>query len=329
VGIVTNVAEDHIGLKDIETVEDMAKVKAVVAESVKPGGYAVLNADNDFTYQMRSRLKCQVALFSTNPVNERILQHNANGGLSGVLENGNIVLIRNRKKLFIESVENIPMAFGGNAIFMVENILASVLAAYVQNIPVLNISQALRSFIPSAENSPGRLNIFEFSNFRLMIDYAHNYHGIKALGQLIGAYDASSKTGIISVAGDRRDKDIINVGRASAEIFDRIIIRIDDDKRGRKESEIISLLMEGVKSINPDISVEIIPEELEAIHHAVIAAVPGSFIVHLSEKVKNCIAFAKKLQEDESIHTGELIFERITRSSEKVSAFRQYESTVD
>lgn len=324
VGIITNVAEDHIGLKDIETIEDMAKVKAIVAESVKPEGYAILNADNDHTYKMLSRLKCQPALFSTDPVSERILQHCANGGLAGVIENGHIILVKNRKKLFIESIENIPVAFGGKAMFMIENILASVLAAYVQNIPVLHISQTLRSFVPSAETTPGRLNIFQFSSFRLMIDYAHNYHGITALGQLIGNINASSKVGIISIAGDRRDVDIVNVGKASAEIFDKIIIRIDDDKRGRKDDEIITLLMQGLRDVRPGIAVEIIPEELDAIHHAVMNATPDSLIVHLSDKVKNCIAFAKKLQEEESIRSGELVFDRILSNSEKEPVLQQY-----
>ncbi len=329
VGIVTNVAEDHIGLKDIETIDDMAKVKAIVAESVKPDGYAVLNADNNYTYQMVGRLKCQIALFSTDPVNERILQHCANGGLAGVLENGNIVLVKNRKKLFIEAIENIPIAFGGKAMFMIENILAAVLAAHVQNISVLHIAQALRSFVPSAENSPGRLNIFQFSNFRLMIDYAHNFHGIKALGQLVGNYDAAFKTGIISIAGDRRDIDIVNVGRASAEIFDKIIIRIDEDKRGRKEEEIITLLQQGLRDVKPGIPVEIIPDELDAIRHAVVSATPDSLIVHLSDKIKNCLAFAKKLQEEESIRSGEFSFEQIHPNLEKETALQQYESTVD
>lgn len=306
VGIVTNVAEDHIGLKDIENIDDMAKVKAIVAESVKPDGYAVLNADNDYTYRMMSRVSCKVALFSTDPLNERIRQHTMNGGLAATLENGNIILVRGKKKLVIESVENIPLTFKGKAIFMIENILAATLAAYVQNISIYHITQALRSFIPSAENSPGRLNIFEFSKFRLMIDYAHNYHGIKALGSLIKDNGSGSNVGIISVAGDRRDCDIVNVGAVSAEIFDRIIIRIDDDKRGRNESEIIRLLMEGIRKTKADLPVEIVPDELNAIQHAVSIATEDSLIVHLSDKIKNCIAFVKKLQQDEIVKAGEL-----------------------
>lgn len=327
VGIVTNVAEDHIGLKDIETVDDMAKVKAIVPESVKKEGYAVLNADNDYTFQMVNRLKCNVALFSTNPLSERILQHCDNGGLAAVPEHGNIVLVKGKKKLLIEAIENIPVAFRGKAPFMLENILAATLAAYVENISVLNISQALQTFTPSVELTPGRLNIFEFRKFRLMIDYAHNYHGIKALGSFLNTIDASVKVGIISIAGDRRDIDIINVGSASAEIFDKIIIRLDEDKRGRKENEIISLLIEGLRKVKPDISVEIIPDELEAIYQAVRNAKEGYLIVNLSEKVKNSIGFVRHLLEDESFHE-EYDFEK-TRTEDAREPSIQYESAVD
>jgi cyanophycin synthetase len=330
VGIVTNVAEDHIGLKDIESIEQMAKVKAIVAESVKPNGYAVLNADNDYTYQMMTRLKCNIALFSTDPQSERIRQHTLNGGLAAILGNENIVLVKGKKKLLIESVENIPLTFQGKALFMIENVMAATLAAYIHNIPVSVISQGLRSFVPSAENSPGRLNIFDFSSFRLMIDYAHNYHGITALGAFILKTDAVNKIGIISTAGDRRDVDIFNVGKAAAGIFDRIIIRIDSDKRGRKETEISGLLLEGIRSVHPEVSVTIIPDELDAIDFAISVAAEGSLIVHFTEKVKASLAYAKKLQAEDSIRSEQDVYERISAKSHRREAFPQpYESMSD
>ncbi|HEX3006326.1 MAG TPA: cyanophycin synthetase [Bacteroidales bacterium] len=329
VGIVTNVAEDHLGLKDIETIEDMARVKSIVPESVKPDGYSILNADNDYTYHMMNKLQCRIALFSTNASSERIRQHCLNDGLAGVLENGNIVLVRGKKKLFIETVENIPLSFKGKATFMIENILAATLAAHVQSISVMNISQALRSFIPSAENSPGRLNIFDFSHFKLMIDYAHNCHGIKALGTLIKKNETPFNVGIIAVAGDRRDIDIINVGMAAADIFDKIIIRMDEDKRGRTDNEISNLLIEGIRKVKPYMPVEIIPDELQAIQHAVENAPEDSIIVHLSDNIKNCIAFAKKLQKEESPSYGKISEQKEMNARLKQRSYQHYESTID
>lgn len=330
VGIVTNVAEDHIGLKDIENIDQMAKVKAIVAESVKPDGYAVLNADNDYTYQMVSRLRCHIALFSTDPQSERIRQHVLNGGLAAIFENEGIVLVKGKKKLLIETVDNIPLTFQGKALFMVENVLAATLAAYIQNIPATFISQGLKSFVPSAENSPGRLNIFDFSNFRFMIDYAHNYHGITALGTFIRKTDAANKIGIISTAGDRRDVDIFNVGKAAAGIFDRIIIRIDSDKRGRKESEISGLLIEGIRSVRSDMPADIIPHELEAIDYALSLAENGSLIVLFTEKIKDSIAYARKRQAEDSIQSQHDIYERMAVAGHIREAVPQpYESMAD
>jgi cyanophycin synthetase len=329
VGIVTNVAEDHIGLKDIETVEEMAKVKSVVAESVKPDGYAVLNADNDLAYRMKDNVKCNVALFSTDPLNERIKQHTKNGGLSAIYENNAIVLTRGYKKLLIEIAENIPLSFHGKALFMVENIMTATLAAHIHGISASHIAEGLRTFDTSAETNPGRLNTFTFENFTLMIDYAHNYHGIKALGSLIEQWEANHKIGIISVAGDRRDIDIINVGKAAAGIFNKIIIRIDEDKRGRADTEISGLLLKGIREVNPHMEVDIIPEELKAIQHAILNIPNGSLIVNLSEKVHDCILFAQKLQKEEPMLIGNSPQELTLNNIENRKLQHQYESTVD
>jgi cyanophycin synthetase len=296
VGIVTNVAEDHIGLGDIESVDDMAHVKSVVAETVKHTGYAVLNADNAYTYRMKDKVKCHVALFSTKPYSERIDKHCAHGGLAAVLEKGNIVLIKGAKKMVIEHVDNIPLSFHGKAMFMIENILAATIAAYVQKVSATDIARALRLFVPSAKNIPGRLNAFQLSNYTLMVDYAHNPHGLTALGSLISQWEASYKVGIISAAGDRRDVDIINIGKAAAAVFDKIIIRIDEDRRGREVSEINNLLTQGIRMVKPDMPVELIPDEIEAVKYAINDIPQGSLIVALCEKVSKCIAFAEHLQ---------------------------------
>ncbi len=154
VGIVTNVAEDHIGLKGIRTVEQMAKVKSIVAESVKKSGVAILNADNDYTYHMKDRVKCSVALFTTNPDSERLKQHLLADGLAAVYKDNVISLRKGPKILFMESVDNIPLAFGGRALFMIENIMAALLAGYVQNFPLKSISEALNSFSPALKTLP-------------------------------------------------------------------------------------------------------------------------------------------------------------------------------
>jgi cyanophycin synthetase len=168
---------------------------------------------------------------------------------------------------------------------MIENILAAALAAYSRNIDAETIRKGLSSLVPSFENNPGRMNMIQLRNFKFLIDYAHNFHGISALGSFISQYPARIKTGIVGVAGDRRDIDIYNAGRAAAKIFDRIIIRVDEDTRGRSEDEIIDLLLTGIAAVNRNLPVSIIKNELEAVSYTLKNALPGTLVVLFAEKV--------------------------------------------
>jgi cyanophycin synthetase len=285
-GVVTNVAEDHIGLKGINSLEDMSRVKSVIPETVKAGGFAILNAGDDSTYKMKDRVKCNVALFCYDHQNERIAEHMKHGGISAIHRNGKVILMNGYYEVLSIDVRTIPAAFGGFAPFMTENILTAILAAWTTGIDSDHIARSLNTFRPDFESTPGRMNLFRFSNFNFLLDYAHNLHSINAFGAYIKNLGATVRVGIVSAAGDRRDVDIYNVGKASAQIFDRIIIRIDEDTRGRKDTEIIELIHSGIVSYNKDIPVEIIREESEAIRHAMMTAVPGSLIVLFSEKVR-------------------------------------------
>jgi cyanophycin synthetase len=289
VGIVTNVAEDHLGLKDIHTIEDMARVKAVVAETVKPGGFAILNADNKHTYEMASRVKCNVALFSMNIDNTRLMNHCLNGGVGISVEDGYLTVIKGMEKIRLCEITDIPLSYQGKASFMIENILAATVACYVSNIPKEIIVEALLDFIPSPERTPGRLNIFRFEKFQVLIDYAHNPHGLQALGKFIHETHNGYKVGILTGVGDRRREDIIQFGRLSSTLFDEVIIRLDEDSRGRPKAEIVNLLSEGIKHINPAKPVHIIANELEALNFAIKSAREGAMIIHLCENIKKSI----------------------------------------
>jgi cyanophycin synthetase len=294
VGIVTNVAEDHIGLKDINSIEEMAKVKSIVPESVKPGGLAILNENNEHTYGMIENLPCPTALFSINPKSRRIKEHMRRGGLTAVCSDNIIIVSEGSKVLFEENVFNIPLSFSGKAVFNIENVMAALLAVLYYNIPDDIIKNALRTFEPNFENTPGRLNMISFRNFSLIIDYAHNPHGISALGTLVRQTQAREKVGIITAPGDRRNSDIMNVGKISADIFDKIIIRIDEDTRGRKSGEIIDLLHTGImESRKKNMFIEIIPRENDALSYALSNATEGTLIVLLAENISRCYKIAE------------------------------------
>ncbi|PNQ74047.1 cyanophycin synthetase [Hanstruepera neustonica] len=299
VGIVTNVAADHLGLKGIHTIEQLAKVKGVIPETVLPSGYAILNADDDLVYDMRRSVECNVALFSMDENNPRIKALQRLNGITAVHENGYVTICRGVWKMRIMRAENIPLTYGGKATFMIQNVLAAVLAAHVQGISIEDIKAALETFIPSASQTPGRLNLFEFKDFTILLDYAHNPAGMMALKKFTDELDATVKVGIIAGVGDRRDEDTNQVGSIAAEMFDEIIIRQDKRLRGRTEEELIKLLNDGIKMKDPNKKTTIIPSEREAITHAVKNAQKGSLIILCSDVIPDALELVKKFKEQD------------------------------
>ncbi len=299
VGIVTNVAADHLGLKGIHTIEQLAKVKGVIPETVLPSGYAILNADDDLVYDMRRSVECNIALFSMDENNPRIKALQRLNGITAVYENGYVTICRGVWKMRIMRAENIPLTYGGKASFMIQNVLAAVLAAHVQGISIEDIKAALETFIPSASQTPGRLNLFEFKDFTILLDYAHNPAGMLALKKFTDELEATVKVGIIAGVGDRRDEDTNQVGSIAAEMFDEIIIRQDKRLRGRTEEELIKLLNDGIQMKDPNKKTTIIPSEREAITHAVRNAEKGSLIILCSDVIPDALELVKKFKEQD------------------------------
>ena len=300
VGIVTNVAADHLGLKGIHTVEQLAKVKGVIPETVLPNGYAILNADDDLVYDMRKSVKCNVAIFSMDEENPRIKAMQKVGGISAIYENGYITICRGEWKLRIVKVVNVPLTYGGRATFMIQNILPAVITAYTRGFTIDEMKIALETFIPSPAQTPGRLNLFQFKDFQVLLDYAHNPAGMRALHKFIENIDASVKVGIIAGVGDRRVEDTNEIGSIAAEMFDEIIIRQDKHLRGKSEEEIIKMLDDGIKMKDPNKKTTIIPNETEAATFAIKNAKKDSLIVICSDVIPDALELVQKLKEEEA-----------------------------
>lgn len=300
IGIVTNVSADHLGLKGIHTIEQLAKVKAVVPETVFPDGYAILNADDDLVYEMRKGVNCNVALFSMDEKNPRIQAMQRKGGITAVYENGYVTLCRGAWKMRIMKAENIPLTYGGKAKFMIQNILPAIITANVKGISIEDMKAALETFLPSASQTPGRLNLFKFEKFQILLDYAHNPAGMRALQDFTQEMEASVKVGIVAGIGDRREEDNNEIGQIAAEMFDEIIIRQDKHLRGKTEEELIRMLKDGILKEHPDKKITIIPSEEEAIHYAVDNAQEGSLIVLCSDVVPDALELVKQLKEAEN-----------------------------
>jgi cyanophycin synthetase len=300
VGIVTNVAEDHLGLKGIHTIEQLARVKAVIPETVMPSGYAVLNADDEHVFNMRKDLKCNVALFSMDENNARIKRHMKNGGISAIFENGYITICKGEWKMRVIKAVNVPLTMGGKAAFMIQNVLPAVVTAYVRNVKIEDISVALQSFMPSPSQTPGRLNYFEFKKFNLLLDFAHNPAGLRALQKLIDNLDGTPKVGIIAGIGDRRTEDNNEIGKIAAEMFDEIIIRQDKNLRGKTETELITMVVDGIHSVDKNKPLKIIPSEKEAIDYAIANVKEGSLIIVCSDVVPDALGLVMQYKERES-----------------------------
>ncbi len=289
VGVVLNVAADHLGLGDIETIEQMAKVKSVVAEAVLPNGYAVLNADDPLVAAMAERVKSQVAYFTMNPENEIVRSHTHQGGLAAVYENGYLSILKGDWTLRIEQAINVPLTMAGRAPFMIANALAASLAAFVQGVPIEQIRIGLSTFRASVSQTPGRMNLFEIGNYHALVDYAHNPHSYEALGGFVRNWPGE-RIGVIGGPGDRRDEDFITLGKLAAQIFDSIIIKEDDDSRGRLRGSGAELIAKGINQVKPDCSYEIILNETEAINKALDHATSGNLVVILPESVNRAIS---------------------------------------
>jgi len=300
VGIVTNVEADHLGLKGIHTIEQLAKVKGVIPETVLPDGYAILNADDDLVYDMRRTVNCNVALFSMDEENPRIQAMQRLGGITAVYENGFVTICRGVWKMRIMRAEQIPLTYGGRALFMIKNVLAAVLAAHVRGVSNQDIKAALETFIPSASQTPGRLNLFHFENFKVLLDYAHNPAGMRALKEFTDTIECSKKVGIIAGVGDRRVEDNNEMGSLAAEMFDEIIIRQDKRLRGKTEAELIKMLNDGIQMKDPNKKTTIIPSEKEAITYAVNHAEKDSLIVLCSDVIPDALDLVKRFKEQDA-----------------------------
>ncbi len=297
ISVVTNVTEDHLGISDIHTLKDYSQVKEVVARSTMESGYAILNADDDLVYEMRNVVSSNVILFSTDQTNERIYEHCSKGRIAVLVQNGHFVVKNDETIIRILAVHHAPITYGGNAEFMIANVLPAIAAGIVSGFTLEEIRHALTSFIPSPEMTPGRMNLFEYPHCQLMLDYAHNASGFDAIQKFMATVESPCKICVIGATGDRRDEDIRNLGKSAATIFDEIIIRHDKDGRNRSNEEMTELIMQGIYSVSKNPRVRVISDEAEAIEFAVTNAPQGAFIFACADHVQHSIELVRKLQE--------------------------------
>jgi cyanophycin synthetase len=305
IGVVTNIQEDHLGLADIHTLDDLTRVKNVIVDAIKKDGWAVLNADNEYCVRMGRKASCKVAYFSMNENNPVIKSHCKRNGIACIHENGFVTIQKGDWKIRVQRTSLIPVTFGGTVPFMIENVLAATLAAFLHDFKIEDIKISLETFIPSAAQTPGRMNIFNFRNFRIMIDFAHNPAGFLGIKEFLKHIDSPYKIGVIAGTGDRRDEDIRELGVIAAGMFDYIILYQAHHLRGRTAENILGLMEDGIRSVDAGKAYEIVANNDNPVFRAMQLSKPGSFIVALSEVVLNGVSMVQNYLELEQ--NGKLV----------------------
>ena len=296
IGCCLNVTADHLGLKGIDTVEDLAWVKSVVVEAVDRDGYSILNADDDHCYAMRRRAGGKIVWFTLHGGDDMpaaVNRHVVRGGLAVVREpapgGGEIVIWEDGERLPLMSAGEIPATLRGIAEFNVANALACVAMTYAYGVPPQEIRKALSTFASSFEQTPGRMNVYDGHGFRVLLDYAHNPAGLTALGQVVNKMrpQYNRTIGMVSIPGDRRDEDIREMGGIAAGMFDDLVFRERPDSRGRPSGEVIRLLSEGALATGfPADRIHKRLQEPDAAEASLRGAKPGDLVVLLPTEVE-------------------------------------------
>jgi cyanophycin synthetase len=292
VGVVTNVAADHLGLRDIDTLDELAKVKSLVTERVFPHGVAVLNAEDPTCDALARRTPARVAYFSLDPLNERFRAHVAEGGMGAVMDrHDTLCLYRSTLRIPVAHARQVPITFDGKARFNIANALAAALAAFASGIELEDIHGGLTTFHPTPFQTPGRGNLYEFRDFRVMVDYCHNAHAMETVGPFLAGIKKGRLIGVLNSPGDRRREDYDDMARAAAPHFDLVILRDDEDLRGRDPGEVSAYLKADlVKHGLPADHIEVVKNEPEAVRRALALARRDDLVVVFADRIPKVAA---------------------------------------
>ncbi len=302
VGIITNVTDDHLGIDGIETLEDMANVKALVVEAIKEDGYGILNADDEYCLSVQYRVYGRTILFSKDHKNKYVVKHIQNGGKVVYIKDSMIFLATDREQIPVVNVENIPATFGGALTHNIENSLAATAAAWALGIDQEIINRALVQFKCDEVQNPGRFNMYDINGFKVVVDYGHNYDGYRKVIDGLHKMRINKLIGIIGVPGDRMDSSIHEIGILSGQCFDYIFVKEDRDLRGRKPKEVADILYDGcTKGVIDRGNIEIELLEEVALEKAMRLALPGDIIVIFYEERQYVMDKIKEFQKETKV----------------------------
>jgi cyanophycin synthetase len=295
VGVVTNVTADHLGLRDVHTLDDLARVKQVVVEAVSREGAAVLNAEDPLVAEMAAACDGRVVYFSRTPEHHIMAAHLAEGETGFFVEDGAIVLATGQQRTELVELTRIPFTFGGKIDFQVMNALAATAAAWAAGLNPAMIVRALTTFRSDSTTVPGRFNFFDLNGIEVIVDYGHNQAALEALGQAILSLPPRHTIMVMTLPGDRRDQDLINSGITTLPYVDGYILYDAKERRGRAVNEVPELIR---RHLPADTPCEIVPNEDEAIQRGCQIARSGDrFIIICDDPVEKTLATLSSLAE--------------------------------
>ena len=290
VAVVTNVGSgDHLGLNYITTVQDLAVLKRVIVQNVSQNGTAVLNATDPTVSAMAGKCKGAVTFFAVDKFHPVMATHRAQGQAVVYVENGQIVACKGDVQQTI-ALASIPITMGGLIPFQVENVMASVGAAWALGLDWAVIRSGLAGFSNDSDNALGRFNLFQYRGATVIADYGHNPDAMIALVQAVQAMPAARRTVVISGAGDRRDQDIRQQTEILGDAFDQVILYEDQCQRGRRDGEVVALLRQGLVNARRATQTIEIKGEFLAIDTAMDKLTAGDLCLILVDQVEESMA---------------------------------------
>ncbi len=295
--VITNIELDHISQNGIESLEDIAHIKALVAERVREGGALVLNADDRHAAALAEnrfvkRAPRRIVYFSLHADHVLVRRHRDARGAANFPRDVWLAEAIDQAEQSVARIDAIPATLAGTCTFQITNALAALAACHAAGLDADTVAAALTSFGADAEaHHPGRMNLYSVPTPEggvaiAILDDGHNPHAFEAVGWVIDGWDGGRFTGVVNVPGDRADRLIEAVGRVAAEVFDLVIVREDVDTRGRAPDEVAALLCRASRQAALGKDCRVVRNERVAVATALRELWPGEVVVAFDDDLE-------------------------------------------
>jgi cyanophycin synthetase len=295
VAMVTNIADgDHLGQNDVDTPEQLARVKRVVVEAVAPTGAAVLRADDPLVEAMAAHCPGSIVFFARDGAHPVLARHRAARGRAAFVRDRHLVLAEGDQEIRLVALDKVPLTHGGRVGFQVLNALAAAAAAWSLGVPCEAIRVGLESFAADMTRVPGRFNLLDVRGATVVVDYGHNAASLACLLETLEQLPHRRRLAVYSTAGDRRDCDLVRQGELLGNAFDRVLLYEDHYTRGRPPGEIIALFRKGAEAGRRAKEIQEVRGALKAIETALRQARPGDLLLVQADVIEETVEYMRR-----------------------------------